>query len=49
MGVTEEYRNKDTTPHIHRATDTFDTIDFEYLASTTKLVGEVIKGLITAK
>ena len=49
VGVTEEYRNKDTTPHIHRATDTFDTIDFEYLASTTKLVGEVIKGLITAK
>ena len=49
VGVTEEYRNKDTTPHIHRPTDTFDTIDFEYLASTTKLVAEVIRGLITGK
>lgn len=47
VGVTEEYRHNDTTPHIHRATDTFDTIDFEYLASTTKLIAEVMRTLIT--
>ena len=49
VGVTEEYRHKDTTPHIHSAGDTFETIDFEYLASTTKLVAEVMKALITTK
>ena len=38
VGITEEYRHKDTTPFIHRAGDTFQTIDFDYLASTTKLM-----------
>jgi len=49
VGVTEEYRHQDTTPHIHKETDKFETIDFDYLASTTKLVAEVIKGLITSR
>lgn len=49
IGVTEEYRHNDTTPYIHRAGDTFETVDFDYLASCTKLVGEVIKGLITTR
>lgn len=46
VGLTEEYRNKDTTPHIHRPGDTFDTIQFEYLASTTRLVIGVMRALI---
>jgi hypothetical protein len=46
IGVTEEYRHNDTTPYIHRAGDTFETIDFDYLASTTKLVSEVIRRLV---
>ena len=37
IGLTEEYRNGDTTPHIHRATDTYETIDFDYMESTTLL------------
>jgi Zn-dependent M28 family amino/carboxypeptidase len=38
VGLTEEYRNGDTTPHIHRPTDSWDTVDFEYLAAATRLV-----------
>jgi acetylornithine deacetylase/succinyl-diaminopimelate desuccinylase-like protein len=49
IGVTEEYRHNDTTPYIHKPGDTYETIDFDYLASTTKLVNEVIKSLITTK
>jgi len=43
VGVTEEYRNKDTTPYIHKAGDTFATINFDYLESTTRLVVRVLK------
>lgn len=45
VGITEEYRNKDTTPHIHRPTDTAETVDFAYLANTTALVVRVMKSL----
>ena len=45
VGITEEYRHGDTTPFIHRAGDTFQTIDFEYLASTTRLLVEVFRML----
>jgi Zn-dependent M28 family amino/carboxypeptidase len=38
VGLTEEYRNGDTTPHIHRPSDTWDTVDYEYLARATRLV-----------
>ena len=41
VGITEEYRNKDTTPHIHRPGDTLETVNFDYLASTTTLMVEV--------
>lgn len=49
IGVTEEYRHEDTTPFIHRAGDTYETVDFDYLASTTRLLTEVIKTLCTTK
>jgi hypothetical protein len=45
VGITEEYRNKDTTPHIHRPTDTVETVDFAYLANVTALVVRVLKAL----
>lgn len=48
VGLTEEYRNKDTTPFIHRPGDTASTVDFEYLASTTRLFAKVIEMLATA-
>ncbi len=49
IGITEEYKNKDTTPHYHRETDTYKTIDFDYLASSTKLVFNVMKRLADAR
>ena len=45
VGVTEEYRNKDTTPFIHRPGDTTATVSFAYLASTTRLMAKVVEML----
>jgi Zn-dependent M28 family amino/carboxypeptidase len=47
VGITEEYRNKDTTPHIHTPKDTLDTIDFGYLNSTTQLMTKVLEMILT--
>ena len=47
VGITEEYRNKDTTPHYHKNTDTYETINFEYLSFSTNLVYNVIKELVS--
>jgi hypothetical protein len=38
VGLTEEFVGGDTTPHYHLGTDTYDTVDFDYLASTTVVV-----------
>jgi Zn-dependent M28 family amino/carboxypeptidase len=46
VGLTEEYRNGDTTPHIHRPTDTWDTVDFSYLADATRLVQAAVTILV---
>ena len=46
VGLTEEYRNGDTTPHIHRPTDSWDTVDFEYLAAATRLVQAALAALV---
>jgi hypothetical protein len=46
VGLTEEYRNGDTTPHIHRPTDTWDTVDFEYLAAATRVVRAALASLM---
>jgi Zn-dependent M28 family amino/carboxypeptidase len=46
IGLTEEYVNKDTTPHYHKNTDSYDTINFKYLKSTTNLVVNVFRAII---
>ncbi|MFC1477453.1 M28 family metallopeptidase [candidate division KSB1 bacterium] len=46
VGITEEYRNSDTTPHYHKATDTYETTNFDFLYSSTRLVGEVMSILL---
>jgi hypothetical protein len=46
VGLTEEYRNGDTTPHIHRPSDTWDTVDFAYLARATRLVQAAMEILL---
>ena len=45
LGTTEEYVQRDTTPHIHKPSDTYDTIDFEFLISSTRLVFNVFNRL----
>ncbi len=47
VGITEEYKHCDTSPHHHDPTDTFETVNFEYLAFVTFLVGQVLEELIT--
>jgi acetylornithine deacetylase/succinyl-diaminopimelate desuccinylase-like protein len=44
-GITEEYQNGDTTPWIHKPGDTMETVNFDYLRSTTQLLTEVIADL----
>lgn len=46
VGLTEEYRNGDTTPHIHRPTDSWETVDFEFLGSVTRLVQAAVTVLV---
>jgi Zn-dependent M28 family amino/carboxypeptidase len=45
IGITEEYQHQDTTPFIHKATDTFETVNFEYLGVATKLMIQVMSAL----
>ncbi|MCT4589497.1 MAG: M20/M25/M40 family metallo-hydrolase [Carboxylicivirga sp.] len=42
----EKWQNRDTTPHYHKPTDTFETVNFEYLASGTQLIYNIIANLI---
>lgn len=43
--LSEEYTSGDTTPQYHRRGDVFETIDFDYLASSTRLVVAVVGDL----
>jgi len=45
VGVWEEVANGDSTPHLHRSSDTYETVDFAFLASTTALVFDVLANL----
>lgn len=42
VGITEEYVNRDTSTHAHRATDTADTVDVAYEALAVRLVAHVV-------
>ena len=41
VGLCEEWAGGDTTPHYHSSSDTYDTVHFEYMKSTTTLVNYV--------
>lgn len=45
-GITEEYKNGDTTPHYHRPTDTYETINFDYLTTITEYVQRVFEDIM---
>ena len=47
LGITEEYKNGDTAPHRHSETDTYETVDFNYLGYSTLLVFKVIEDILT--
>lgn len=38
VGMCEEWAGGDTTPHYHKRSDAYETIDFEFLASSTRLL-----------
>ncbi len=42
VGITEEYQNGDTTPYYHRPSDTFETVDMEYLEFGIKVFVKVL-------
>ena len=46
IGISEEWINNDTTPHYHKESDTFETINFEYLRLTTQVVFEALKKML---
>ncbi|GAA0725245.1 hypothetical protein GCM10009430_30590 [Aquimarina litoralis] len=45
VGISEEYVKRDTTPFIHTPKDTYETINFEYLLSTTNFIFKIFKKL----
>lgn len=48
IGITEEYANGDTTPHYHLETDTYATLNREYLASTTRILLTMLGSSVSA-
>lgn len=47
VGLTEEYRHNDTSPFIHRAGDTYETVNFAYLGTVTRIVAMAMRQLLT--
>jgi hypothetical protein len=45
VGLCEEWAGDDTTPHYHRKSDTYETINFDYLAAVTKLTVATVSDL----
>lgn len=43
--ISEQYTNGDTTPHYHRKSDTFPTVNLDYLTLSTRLVVAVVGDL----
>ncbi|MGH1347485.1 MAG: M28 family metallopeptidase [Nannocystales bacterium] len=48
VGLTEEFVNGDTTPHYHLSTDSYETVNFDLLASTCVLGNTAFAMLIDA-
>lgn len=43
--ISEQYTSGDTTPYYHRKGDVFETINFDYLTGSTRLVVAVVGDL----
>ncbi len=53
VGVTEEYVNGDTTPHYHLSSDSYATVNRDYLASTSRIlltmIAQNLSGIASAR
>ncbi|MEM7160381.1 MAG: M28 family peptidase [Myxococcota bacterium] len=49
VGLTEQFVTGDTTPHYHLPSDTFETVDLGFLASSTVLLHVAIGGLVASE
>lgn len=49
VGITEEYVNRDTSPHAHQRTDTPGTVNPAYHTLATKLVADVVAKQLTSE
>lgn len=47
VGISEEYKNGDTNPHHHLSSDTFEKVDYQFLAFTTYLVFKVVEEILS--
>lgn len=45
VGLCEEWAGGDTTPYYHKKSDTYETIDFDFLASSTRLLAAAVGDL----
>jgi len=45
LNLSEEYTSHDSTPHYHRSTDTYNTINFDFLVTGTQLLVAVVGDL----
>lgn len=46
VGLCEEWAGGDTTPYYHRKSDTFETVDLDYLTSSARLFAAVVTDLV---
>ncbi|MDQ3264798.1 MAG: M20/M25/M40 family metallo-hydrolase [Myxococcota bacterium] len=46
MAISEEYVGGDTTPHYHTPRDTYETVNWDYLTSSTKLLDRALEDLV---
>lgn len=49
VGLTEEYASGDSTPHYHLPSDTYETVDFEYLRAASTLVNRAFANAIAGE
>jgi hypothetical protein len=47
VGISEEYKNGDGNPYHHMPSDTFEKVDFQFLAFTTYLVFKVVEQVLS--
>ena len=47
IGLTEEFRGGDTSPHYHQPGDTHATVNFDYLRNSTILIHHVFADLVS--